>query len=161
VVIAAHRVAQRRAPDPAERKTAKWQLTRRLYERGYGKEEILKLYRLIDWLICLPEELEVEFHRELADYEQQQHMPHITTIERLGQQKGREEGRQEGLQQGWRAGGIATRQRVVLDVLEIRFGPAPEGLRQAIETIQDEARLRALLQAAIQAASAESFAQTL
>jgi hypothetical protein len=48
-----------------------------------------------------------------------------------------------------------------LDALDIRFGPVPEGLRQTIETIQDEARLRALLQAAIQAASAESFAQGL
>jgi hypothetical protein len=153
IVIAAHRVAQRRARDPAGRKTAKWQLTRSLYERGYSKEEILKLYRLIDWLIRLPEELEVEFHRELADYEQQQLMPHITTIERLGQKKGREE--------GWRAGVIAARQRAVLDALEIRFGPVPEELRQSIETIQDEARLRALHQAAIQAASAESFAQTL
>jgi hypothetical protein len=47
----------------------------------------------------------------------------------------------------------------VLDALEIRFGPVPEALRQTIETIQDEARLRALYQTAIQVASTESFAQ--
>ncbi len=51
VVIAAHRVAQQPAQDPARRKTAKWRLTRRLYERGYTKEDIIELYRLIDWLI--------------------------------------------------------------------------------------------------------------
>jgi hypothetical protein len=161
IVIAAHRVAQRRARDPAGRKTAKWQLTRPLYERGYCKEDILKLYRLIDWLIRLPEELAVEFRRELMNYEDQHHMPYITSIERLGREEGRKEGRQEGLQQGWRAGLIAARQRAVLDALEIRFGPVPEGLRHRIETIQDEARLRALYQTAIQAASAESFAQSL
>jgi hypothetical protein len=56
---------------------------------------------------------------------------------------------------------VATRQRAVFDALEIRFGPVPEGLRQTIERIQDEARLRALHQAAIQAVSIDEFARAL
>jgi hypothetical protein len=35
VVILAHRVAQQRTRDPAQRKTLKWVVTRPLYERGY------------------------------------------------------------------------------------------------------------------------------
>jgi hypothetical protein len=165
VVIAAHRVAQRGTQDPAGRKTGKWELTRRLYERGYRKQDILELYRLIDWLIRLPEELAIEFRRELIKYEEQQRMPYITSIERLGRQEGLQQGLQQGRQQGrhegWREGAVATGQRAVLDALEIRFTPVPEGLRQTIETIQDETRLRALLQAAIRAGSLDEFARAL
>ena len=67
-------------------------------------------------------------------------------------QKLRQEGRQEGA--------ILARQKAVLDALEIRFSLIPEGLRECIETIQDESRLRSLLQAAIQAGSLEEFART-
>jgi len=145
VVIMAHRTAQARARDAVGRKTAKWQLTRRLYERGYGKEHLLKLYRLIDWLIQLPEELEIEFRREVIEYEERKSMPYITSIERLG--------RQEGV--------ILARQKAVLDALEIRFGHLSEPLHQAIEAIHDEARLRVLLQTAIQTVSVEDFVRSL
>lgn len=149
VVILAHRAAQRGVGDPVGRKAAKWQLTRRLYERGYEKKDILELFRLIDWLIQLPEDLAVEFRRELVEYEQQQRMPYITSIEELGRREGWQEGRQEGL--------IAAQQKAVLDVVEVRFGKVPEGLREAVESIQDEVRLSALLKAAIRADSVEEL----
>jgi hypothetical protein len=149
IVIAAHRVAQQGVREPAKRKTGKWELTRRLYERGYSKEDILKLYRLIDWLIRLPEELAVVFRRELMEYEDQLHMPYITSIERLGRQEGRHEG------------AVATGQRAVLDALNIRFGPVPASLRETLETVRDEARLRALLHAAIRVGSIDEFVHAL
>lgn len=65
----------------------------------------------------------------------------------------RQEGRQEGLQKGLHES--------ILEVLEIRFGPVPAGLRDAIETIQDETRLRNLRKASIQATSLEDFSRSL
>ena len=117
----------------------------RVYRRN-GTEEWLLVHLEVqsqpDW--NLPERmyryhhrLAVDFRRELIEYEAQKHMPYITSIERLG----RKEGRQEGRQEGWREGVVATRQRAVFDALEIRFGPVPEGLRQTIETIQDQAQV--------------------
>ena len=53
----------------------KWALTRRLYERGCAKREVLELFRLIDWLLVLPEDLAVAFHRELREYERQMSSP--------------------------------------------------------------------------------------
>jgi hypothetical protein len=149
IVIAAHRAAQKLARDPASRKTAKWQLTRRLYERGFAKQDILNLYRLIDWLIQLPEELKIEFRDELTEYEEQKRMPYITSIEEMGRQK------------GWREGVITTRQNDVVDALEIRFGLVPDACRQAILAIRDEGRLRTLLHAAIQSGSIDDFARAL
>jgi hypothetical protein len=71
LVILAHRAAQERRRDPVQRQALKWALTRSLYERGYRKEDILELFRLIDWLVRLPQEQEVEFRRQVAEYEAQ------------------------------------------------------------------------------------------
>jgi hypothetical protein len=150
IVIAAHRAAQSQTRDPVLRKAMKWEVTRRLYERGYSKEDVLELFRLIDWFIHLPEEQRVEFRREVIEYEANKNMPYITSIEEMGRQEGRQEGLREGV--------ITTRQRAVLDALEIRFGEVPDSIRQSIEALHDEARLRSLLRIAIQAPSLESFA---
>ena len=64
-----------------------------------------------------------------------------------------QKGRQEGL--------ILARQKAVLDALEIRFTRVPDGLRETIETVHDESRLRSLLQTAIQASSLDDFAGSL
>ncbi|WP_200251594.1 hypothetical protein [Lamprobacter modestohalophilus] len=54
----------------------KFRLIRMLYERGYERPLILQLFRLIDWMIRLPEGLEVDFRQELYAYEEQQRMPY-------------------------------------------------------------------------------------
>jgi predicted transposase YdaD len=78
-----------------------------------------------------------------------------------GRQEGRNEGRQEGRQEGEREGSVATGRQAVLEALEIRFGPVPEGLREAMAAIDDPVRLRALLRAAIVLESVEAFAAAL
>jgi hypothetical protein len=65
VVIAAHLATLQTAADMAGRKLLKWELTRRLYERGYGKKDVLEIFRLIDWLMVLPEDLKVAFSRTI------------------------------------------------------------------------------------------------
>ncbi|WP_017324849.1 DUF4351 domain-containing protein [Synechococcus sp. PCC 7336] len=95
-VVMAHLKAQATRGQPSERKVWKWSLTRRLYERGYKREEIINLYRFIDWVMQLPEELELEFQTELEQWEQEGRMPYLSTIERMARQAGREEGREEG-----------------------------------------------------------------
>jgi len=49
----------------------------------------------------------------------------------------------------------------VLEALEIRFGPVPEGLRESIAEIDDPERLRVLHRKAIVSASVEVFAAAL
>lgn len=99
LVIAAHITAQETRGDMDLRAKSKWQLTRRLYERGYDRKQILELFRLIDWFLVLPETLEVEYRQQLVTFEMESSMPHITSIERLGRQEGLLEGRQEGRQE--------------------------------------------------------------
>jgi hypothetical protein len=80
-------------------------------------------------------------------------MPYITSIEAMGRQEGRQEGLREGV--------ISARQKAVIDALEVRFGHVPEAIWKRLELIQEEARLRALLKAAIKTDSIEGFARNL
>lgn len=128
VVVGAHLAAQATRGDMDLRKKLKWQLTRRLYERGYNRRDILELFRLIDWLLGLPEGLEIEFRGELNSFENEKAMPYITSIERLG----RQEGRQQALRED------------ILDILEVRFGAVPERVQSLIAATTEESRLKHL-----------------
>jgi hypothetical protein len=72
------------------RKEWKFRLTRRLYEQGYDRQDILNLFRFIDWLMELPDALKQEFRSELAQYEQERQMPYVTSIEQMGIEQGRQ-----------------------------------------------------------------------
>jgi predicted transposase YdaD len=85
----------------------------------------------------------------------------------------RQEGRQEGIQEGFKTGELKGREdgrnegtlaasrQSVLEALDLRFGPIPDGLRDSIEAISDPERLRALLRAAIVSDSLEAFTASL
>jgi uncharacterized protein DUF4351 len=133
-VIAAHLATQRTAGDMAGRKLLKWELTRRLYERGYGKKDVLEIFRLIDWLMVLPEGLRVAFRRELIQYEQDKAMPHLTSIEELALEEGRQEGHREGRQEGRREG----QYRIVQRLLERRWGSLSAAREQQLEALSSE-----------------------
>ena len=87
-VVMAHLKAKETRLDEEGRKRWKLNLTKRLYEKGYQREEIINLFRFIDWVMRLPEELERSFWQEVTQYEEEKKMPYVTTGERIGLQKG-------------------------------------------------------------------------
>jgi len=93
-------IQAKRVKDSATRKDTKVALIRLLYERGYHREQILRLFNIIDWMIQLPHGLDPEFAQAVYAIQEEKHMPYVNTIERLGIEKGRQEGRQEGHQEG-------------------------------------------------------------
>jgi hypothetical protein len=76
----------------------KWRLTRTLYEKGYGRQEVQDLYRFIDWVIMLPEEIEREFWQNLKAFEEEQKVTYVTNAERFGFEQGIERGIERGEQ---------------------------------------------------------------
>ncbi|WP_338438728.1 DUF4351 domain-containing protein [Synechococcus elongatus] len=92
IAVAAHLKALQTKQDRVLRKQWKLELLKLLYERGLSRERIIGLFRFIDWLLSLPEGLELEFRNELSAYEQERRMPYITSIERIGLQKGFQQG---------------------------------------------------------------------
>lgn len=92
VVAMAHLKVISTRKDLGIRLNWKVQLTKMLYGRGYDRETVLKLLKFLDWLVWLPEELQRDYRDELIRYEEEKHMPYITTFERRGMEKGRVEG---------------------------------------------------------------------
>ncbi|RFC51723.1 MAG: hypothetical protein DVB22_001339 [Verrucomicrobia bacterium] len=80
-------------------------------------------------------------------------------------QEGRMEGRQDGIEEGFangeRKGTLAASRQSVLEALDLRFGPVPDGLRDSLNAIADPEKLRALLRAAIVSDSLEAFTASL
>ncbi len=61
LVVMAHLKTKATRGDAAERLAWKVRLVRQLYERGYEREEVLELFRFIDWLLVLPVEMTQSF----------------------------------------------------------------------------------------------------
>lgn len=91
VVVMAHLRTLETRKEPANRFRAKLTLSKSLYRRGWSKQEIIDLYRFIDWIMDLPRELETAYHVELSTFEEEIKMPYVTTAERIGIQKGKQE----------------------------------------------------------------------
>ena len=79
-----------------ERQAWKFQLVQLMYERGYERDVILQLFRVIDWMIRLPEALERQFLESVYQLEESKKMPYVTSAERFGIEKGMQQGMQQG-----------------------------------------------------------------
>jgi hypothetical protein len=101
IIVVAHLKTLATKKDSQARFKWKMSLVKMLYNRGYSREDILNLYRFIDWLMVLPEELSRKFQDEIRAFEEEKKMGYITTAERIGIEKGRQEGRQEGKAQAF------------------------------------------------------------
>ena len=121
IVVLAHLKTLATRKNNHHRRRWKVQLTKELYKRGFTKTEILNLYRFIDWIMILPEDLKNRFHQEIRQFEEERKMKYITTAERIGRtaglkegiEKGITKGRQEGRQEGRYIGEILIAQRIL------------------------------------------------
>ncbi len=153
VVVLTHLQALATRGDPDTRKTWKTRLVKGLFDRGLDAAAIRELFRLIDWMLDLPKELESQFVAEIHQYEEERNMTYVTSVERLAMERGLEKGREEGTAIGLREG-IAL-------ALEIKFGEASLPLIPAIEKMEDVTALRALREAIRSAASVEDLRKLL
>jgi hypothetical protein len=147
VVVMAHLKA-REVRDGAERKQWKLRILRGLYEHGYNRAEILTLFRFIDWLLVLPAALEQEFWHEFRQFEEEKHMPYVTSVER----RGFEQGFQQGLQ---------TAREMLLEAVATRFGEVPQDITTAVQRLETVEPLRGLLRQALTCTSLEAFREAL
>jgi hypothetical protein len=126
IVVMAHLKTKETRKDPEARKEWKFRLTRQLYEQGFARQDILDLYRFLDWLMVLPEGLKQAFRSELQQYEQERQMPYVTSNEQMAKAEGRAEGR------------LATRSEIALNLLRqnISLAVIVEATGLTIEQIQ-------------------------
>jgi predicted transposase/invertase (TIGR01784 family) len=95
LIVLAHLEAQRTKQDPQKRYLKKRALTRYLYEQGLERERILTLYKFVDWVLTLPDDLEIQYNTDIHQFEEELNVSYITTAERIGIQKGIQQGKLE------------------------------------------------------------------
>ncbi len=120
-------------------------MVRGLYDRGYDREDIIKLFRLLDWMMSLPEQLQRRFEVKLTSYQEERQMPVLSRMEHRGMQ----------------AGILQTARESVLEVLDVRFEVVPTEVIEAVKQIEDPSVLKQLLRQAISITSIEEFQQVL
>jgi flagellar biosynthesis/type III secretory pathway protein FliH len=108
---------------------------------------VRQLFRVLDWMMALPPELEQSFRTEFARFEEARRMPYVTSIERLA----REEGLQEGLQKGLQKGVAEGFQAAILQLLELKFKKVAAKHAREVRAVREVERLQAVLRAASEA----------
>jgi len=142
-IVLAHLATLEKPNDDESRFARKRLVMRSLYDRGMTKQMVLELFRLIDWMMTLPEALEPLFEQEHLEWEKEKQMPYVTPFERRALEEGRAQGRAEGQAEGLRQGLLEA---IELG-LKLRFGA--EGLQclPAIQQLVDVDILRRIKQA--------------
>lgn len=145
VIVMAHLKTKATQRNPQNRLQWKLNLVRRLYVRGYSREDIRELFRFIDWIMVLPKELALSFKTEVRSYEEADRMRYVTSIERLAKEEGIVENARES----------------IITVLETRFGEVPSSIVEVINKIEEPSVLKMLHKSAIAIPSTAEFQQVL
>ncbi|MDY7004673.1 MAG: hypothetical protein SWX82_12115 [Cyanobacteriota bacterium] len=153
MIVMAHLKTKSTTSNLTEREQWKWQLVRSLYEKGLTKFDIINLFKFIDKMMTLPPELESNFQTKINQYEEEQRMEFLSTIEELAMERGQ----QIGQERGQEIGAKATCRQNILDLLEKRFNSLPETLIKAINEINDLALLKQLHLETITVSSVAEF----
>lgn len=145
IIVMAHLKTKATHRNPESRLNWKLSLVRRLYERGYSRQDILELFRFIDWLMVLPEELKLSFKEIAKSYEEVGRMRFVSYLEELAIEEGiLRKGRED-----------------VIEILEIRFGEVPSSIVEVINGINQTSVLKTLHRRAISIESVAEFQQFL
>ena len=120
IVTLAHLHAKRTKHRTQDRYQAKWSLIRKLYQSGFTRQQVIDLFRFIDWVLYLPEELDDRLRMEIVAFEENQKMPYVSSIERIGIRIGEQRGEQRG------------EARMLTRLLQCRFGTVPDWVNEKV-----------------------------
>ncbi len=88
IMVMAHLKTKATTSNLTEREQWKWLLIRSLYEKGYSKLQIVKLFKFIDSMMTLPKQLQKNLVEKINDYEEERKMPLISPTEKLAEERG-------------------------------------------------------------------------
>lgn len=106
-------VKQATLHDMATRFTRKWHLVQSMFHRGWSRDRIITLFLALDWSLPLPLRWSQQLWRNIEQFEEQQIMRYVSSVERFV----RENERQQGYIQG--------QANMLRAILIRRFGDLP------------------------------------
>jgi len=130
LIIEAHRVARLTRPDSATRLQQKLALVKSLYRGGFVKEEILELFRILDWLMTLSNDLSAQFKIDFDEFEKEvTTMPYVTSVERISMSQGLEKG-------------LQSLRKPVSEQLKAKFGTLKNSITTRIQAADEKTLTR-------------------
>ena len=160
-VVMAHLKSQETNKNEKQRLRWKIILAKMMYRRGHKRREVVELFRFMDYVLALPEDLEIQYEHELTEFEEGQKVTYLSRFERRGMQRGLEQGLERGLVQGLEQGQIRNARAAIVEVLKTRFQRVPNRLTGRLNKIADANTLRELLRQAVRASTLKEFERQL
>ena len=131
----------------------KWKLIRGLYEKEFEREQIIKLFEIIDNMMTLSPELQSSLESKIKQFEEERTMPLMSNMELRGIERGKEIGKE--------IGALQKSRDAIKTVLTVRFGEISSEIEEIIGKITNPTILEELLKLAATANSLAEFKQSL
>ena len=132
-----------------QREQWKWKLIRGLYEKEFEREQIIKLFEIIDNMMTLSPELQSSLESKIKQFEEERTMPLISNMELRGIERGKE------------IGALQNARDFVKTVLESRLGEVPLDVEQYLNKVSVLSTLQEIVKLAATANSLAEFKQSL
>ena len=132
-----------------EREQWKWKLIRGLYEKEFEREQIIKLFEIIDNMMTLSPELQSSLESKIKQFEEERTMPLMSNMELRGIERGKE------------IGVLEKSRDAIKTVLTVRFGQISSEIEEIIGKMTNPTILEELLKLAATANSLAEFKQSL
>jgi hypothetical protein len=136
-----------------QREQWKWKLIRGLYEKEFEREQIIKLFEIIDNMMTLSPELQSSLESKIKQFEEERTMPLISNMELRGIEQGKKIGKEIGV--------LEKSRDDIKTVLTVRFGQISSEIEEMIDKITNLALLKEILKSAVTANSLAEFKQSL
>ncbi|NET27051.1 hypothetical protein [Okeania sp. SIO1I7] len=149
MMVMAHLKTKSTTSNLTEREEWKWLLVRSLYEKGLSKFDIINLFKFIDKMMTLPPELQQNLESKINQYEEEQKMEFLSTMEERAIERGQQLGQQIGAKENCRQN--------IIDLLQVRFLSVSESLVETLNNIEDLTLLKQLLLETIRVNSIAEF----
>ena len=127
------------------RAISKLEIAKALHEKGFTKEQIDNLLKLVDWIMRLPDNLERWFYNEYAAFVEEKKMPFVSIFEKRAIAKDRPLTRAQTLREN------------IMDNLAYRFDSKPARIKKKLQLITSTAKLKSLHRFAIAAKTLAEF----
>jgi hypothetical protein len=149
IIVMAHLKTKATTGKLPQREQWKWKLIRGLYEKEFEREQIIKLFEIIDNMMTLSPKLQSSLESKIKQFEEERTMPLMSNMEL------------RGIEQGKEIGALENARNYVKTVLKTRLGDIPIEIEQAVDKIAVLSILDELLKSALTVNSFDELHQLL
>ncbi|MDJ0550223.1 MAG: hypothetical protein PX639_14100, partial [Microcystis sp. M49637_WE12] len=125
------------------------------------REQIIKLFEIIDNMMTLSPELQSSLESKIKQFEEERTMPLMSNMELRGIKRGKKIGEEIGKEIGKEIGALEKSRDDIKTVLTVRFGEISSEIEEIIGKMTNPTILEELLKLAATANSLAEFKQSL